>query len=107
MTHDDAIDRALRGEAEISPSLGFSSRVMRSVRHEAAHRQAIPFPWKPLTAGLAVMAALILAGALGGSPPEPALAAPSEHMASAIAWLTTILAGVLAAVWWCLRFAVR
>lgn len=105
--NDNAIDRALCDEPEIAPSLGFSSRVMRSVRYEAAHRRAIPFPWKPIAAGLGVAVALTIAGALGGGLPETALTAPPEHLANAIAWLTTTLATSLGLAWWSLRFGGR
>ena len=105
--NDDAIDRALRDEPEVTPSLGFSHRVMRSVRHEADLRGAIPFPWKLFATVLAVTAALIAAGLLGGAPVETALPAAPEHLVTALGWLATTLTGVAGLTWWSLRFARR
>ncbi len=106
--NDDAIEQALRDEPEITPSLGFSHRVMRSVRHEADLRRAIPFPWKPFAAGLGITAALIAAGVLGGGgSTETILAAPPEHLITALGSLATTLTGVLGLTWWSLRFAGR
>lgn len=102
--NDDTIDRAMRDEPEITPSLGFSHRVMRSVRSEAAYRQAIPFPWKPFVAGLGISVALILAGVLVGAPPQAALPTPPEHLVQALAVLATTLAGILGLAWWSMRF---
>ena len=103
--NQDTLDQALRNEPEITPSPGFSHRVMRSVRREADLRQAIPFPWKPIAAGLAVTTALTLAGALGGgAPPAPALPA---DLAAGLGWLSTTLAASLGLVWWSVRFARR
>ena len=104
--NDDAIEEALRDEPEISPSLGFSHRVMRSVRRETDLRRAIPFPWKPFAAGFGVTAALITAGVLGGgAPAESTLAAPPEQLVTALGWLATTLTGVVGVTWWSLRFA--
>ncbi len=107
MSHDD-IDQALRHEPEIAPSPGFSQRVMRSVRHEAAHRRAIPFPWKPIAGGLGVAAAATFIGVLGGGTPSEAVLAPlPEHLAEALTWLTTTLVGILGLTWGSVRFARR
>ena len=107
MNHD-AIDQALRHDREITPSLDFARRVMRSVRHEAVHRQGLPFPWPLLAGGLAVTAGLTLAGVLTGEmPSEIALAEPFRYLAPALGWLSTTLAGSLGLVWWSLRFAGR
>ena len=103
---NDAIEQALLDEPEINPSLGFSSRLMRSVRHEAAYRRAIPFPWLPVGAGLGLFVALILVAALGGAP-EPTVTAIPDHLATALASLGATLTGVLALTWWALRLARR
>ena len=103
--NDDTIDRALRDEPEIMPSLGFSHRVMRSVRHEAAYRQAIPFPWKIFAAGLGVSVAMILVGTIIGAPPQAALPELPEHLVQALAALATTLTGTLGLAWWSVRFA--
>ena len=104
----DPIDQALRDEPQITPSAGFSARVMRSVRREADRRQALPFPWKPLAAGVAVSAALALAGALTGEAP-PQVPAPEglTYLAPALAWLSTALVASLGSAWWSVRFAGR
>ena len=94
--NQDAIDRALRDEPDITPSSDFSQRVMRTVRTEAASRQAMPFPWQLLGGGLALTAGLTLLGVLGGAAPaDAALAEPPAYLTTALAWLSTTLAGSL------------
>lgn len=102
--NDDAINRALSDEPEITPSLGFSHRVMRSVREESAHRRAIPFPWKPIATGLGTTVAVVLVGVLRGAPLQAALPAPPEHVVQALAALGATLNGVLGLTWWSVRF---
>ncbi|MFQ5349214.1 MAG: hypothetical protein ACE5EG_02085 [Thermoanaerobaculia bacterium] len=106
--NDDAIDRALRDEPPVTPSPGFAHGVMRSVRVEAAHQEALPFPWKPLAGGLAATVAVALAGALtGAAPADAALAEPPAQLAQALAWLCATLAASLGLAWWPVRFAGR
>jgi hypothetical protein len=106
--NQDAIDRALHNDREITPSGDFPHRVMRSVRQEAAHRQAMPFPWQLLAGGLAVTAGLTLAGVLaGGMPSDAAFPELAGYLAPALAWLCTTLAGSLGLAWWSVRFAGR
>lgn len=103
--NDDTIDRALREESEITPSLGFSHRVMRSIRHERAYRQAIPFPWRLFAAGLGVSVALILLGTFVLAPPQNALPEFPEPLGLALAVLAATLTGILGLTWWSLRLA--
>ncbi len=106
--NQDAIDRALRDEPEVTPSRDFSHRVMRTVRTEAANRKAMPFPWQLLGGGLALSAGLTLFGVLSGAaPPDAALAEPPAYLTASLAWLSATLAGSLALAWWSMRFAGR
>ena len=107
MNHD-AIDRALSDEPEITPSSSFAWRVMREVRSETIDQQALPFPWKPLAAGLVLAVGLGIAGALTAQAPAPI--EPGErlaYLAPGLAWLATALAGSLGLAWWSFRFAGR
>ena len=107
MNHD-AIDRALSDEPEITPSPGFAWRVMREVRSQATDQQAIPFPWKPLAAGLVLAAGLGIFGTLTAQAPPPI--EPGErlvYLAPGLAWLSTALAGSLGLAWWSFRFTGR
>jgi hypothetical protein len=113
MNHED-IDRMLREDPTIAPSREFAFRVMYSVRHEAAQRQAIPFPWKRLWLGLAASAAVTAAAlyALGpGGLARPLDTEAAVRVMQAIAptavLLTTALAGSLALVLWSFRLAGR
>ena len=106
--NDDAIGRALRDEPEIEPSLGFSQRVMRSVREEVDPRRAIPFPWRLVAASVAISAGLALAGAVTGEASRPGAAPPGlTALGPALAWLSTALAASLGLAWWSVRFARR
>ena len=105
---NDVIDQALRDEPEIEPSLGFSQRVMRSVREEADHRRAIPFPWRLVAASVAISAGLALAGVVTGeASPEVATPAGLTALGPALAWLSTALAASLGLAWWSVKFARR
>ena len=107
MNHD-AIDRALRDEPRIEPSAGFAYQVMREVRSAAVDREALPFPWKPLAAGLALAAALAFFAVFTSQAPAPV--EPAERLvdlAPGLAWLSTALAGSLGLAWWSFRFAGR
>ena len=104
--NQDAIDRAMREDREISPSPGFAPRVMRSVRREAARRQAMPFPWHVVAGGLAIAAALIIASSFtGGMRVDAEAAARLQSLAPALGWLFAALAGSLGMAWGSVRFA--
>ena len=106
--NETEIERALRDEPEISPTPDFAHRVMRSVRHQAADHEAMPFPWKQLAAGLAASAGLALAGVLAGGASAPApLPELSGELVNALTWLSTTLVGCLGLGWWSVRHAGR
>jgi hypothetical protein len=52
----DPIDRILAREESILPSSGFLASVMQGVREEAAAPPPIPFPWKRVFPGVALIA---------------------------------------------------
>jgi len=110
------IERALRGEPELTPSIDFAARVMRGVWREAETRQAIPFPWKRLLLGLAACAALTSAGGsvlwLRGEALPPvmdsqAIAAAAERsgLLPALTWVPTVLAISYGLAWGSLRLS--
>lgn len=104
----DEIDQALRDEPQITPSPGFAWRVMRDVRSEATDNQALPFPWKPLAAGLVLAAGLGIFGALTAQAPPPVETGERlVYLAPGLAWLAAALAGSLGLAWWSFRFAGR
>ena len=106
--NDDAIDQALRDEPEITPSPGFAMRVMREVRTTADEHEALPFPWKPLAAGVALAAGLAIVGAFNSEAPAPVEAGEQLlYLAPGLAWLATALAGSLGIAWWSFRFTGR
>lgn len=51
-----AVERILASEERLMPSSGFMSAVMERVREEAAAPAPIPFPWKRIAPGLALLA---------------------------------------------------
>ncbi len=106
---DDPIDRALRDQPEIAPSPELARRVMRAVRHEAAQRQGLPFPWHLAGGGVAIAAGLTLAALLGGGLTAPAAAppAPPAWLAPAVAWLASTLVASLGLAWGAVRLAAR
>ena len=103
----EQLDRILRAEARLEPSLGFAERVMRAVRSEAVEREALGFPWRRVAPGLGACALVVLAAfVLGQSPvPEWVPQAPSLRVARTTVWLAATLLGSWAAVWWSLRAA--
>lgn len=74
----DEIDRILSREPLVRPTSGFSDRVMRAVREEAAAPPPIEFPWRRFLpgalAGVSVVLAtfLTLSWNLGGAVIDPA-----------------------------------
>lgn len=108
--HDDEIERALRSDPGLTPSPGFTGRVMVSVRHAAREREALAFPWGRLSAGLAACAVVTVAAPLLGPRPELrelSRAAADLQLVSAAPWLATALVLAFLPSWWSLRLASR
>jgi len=95
------IERALRDDRTIAPSPEFAGRVMRVVRQRADEREALAFPWRRLAPGLALCAAIVAVGLVGGAPPLRV----ESTLAQAVTWIPSVLAGSYALVWWSLRLA--
>ena len=58
---NDDLERILRQEPLITPSIGFARRAMQAVRHAYGASAPIAFPWQRSIIGLAV-ASLLSAG---------------------------------------------
>ncbi len=82
----DEIDRILSDEQVVRPSHDFASRVMASVREEAAVPPPIEFPWKRFLPGLGVALALTFATFIGMSQNSRAGAEPID----VTAWLEVL-----------------
>lgn len=107
---DGAIERALRDDPGLTPSPGFTGRVMASVRLEAGERGALAFPWRHLAAGLSACAAVTAAGILLAPPPD--LAALSRAVAAvaltqAAPWLAAAVVLTFLPTWWSMRLVGR
>jgi hypothetical protein len=60
----DELDDFLSTDEPLTPSSGFSARVMDAVRDAAAAPPPFPFPWARFTAALGAAAASVLSGAV-------------------------------------------
>jgi hypothetical protein len=58
----EKLDRILSAEEELVPSSGFLASVMERVEEEAATPAPIPFPWKRIVLGIAILVGLLGAG---------------------------------------------
>jgi hypothetical protein len=103
------VHRLLRDEPAIAPADDFAARVMQVVRREAAARQpSIPFPWRLLSAGLALSLGLVLISvATDSTVPAVAAAGVDAGLAQTASWLTLVLAGTTAVAWWSMRLVHR
>lgn len=92
------IDRALRSDQEIQPSVGFHGQVMRAVHaHAASGRKRTPAlhdVWPTVAVASVVVPLLIAVRLLHGG------GAQSAEVTKAAAWLSFTLTGTLAGVWW-------
>ena len=95
----EALERILADEDEIQPMTGFSARVMRAVREEAAAPPPISFPWSRFVPGLVLNVGL-LAACLVWLLPDLA-AAPAPELLFSTRLADPIFRGVLwvASVW--------
>ncbi|MEM8931329.1 MAG: hypothetical protein AAGE94_09150 [Acidobacteriota bacterium] len=60
----DVLARILNEDDELQPMIGFSTRVMRSVREEAVAKPPIPFPWARFLPGVLLNVALLVGAAI-------------------------------------------
>ncbi len=58
----EKLDQILATEEELVPSSGFLTSVMERVQDEAAAPAPIPFPWKRIVLGIAIVAGLLVVG---------------------------------------------
>jgi hypothetical protein len=103
------IERALRDDPGMQPSLEFASRVMCAVRRQAGEQEALAFPWARLLTGLAA-AALVTVVALALAPPpqlpdSTVRALNDPRLVQASIWVPTSLVGLWMLVRGSLRLA--
>ncbi len=91
------LERILTSDDELQPMTGFSTRVMRAIREEAAAPAPLAFPWARFLPGFLVNTALLLATATwllfgpgSSAPATESMLEPRDH------WI--VLTGLLAAV---------
>ncbi len=100
------LERILTSDEELQPMTGFSTRVMRAVKEEAAVPPPIAFPWARFLPGFLLNLGLLLGAAMwiilqpDTSPSAPPIAVEwlSGPQAQGLLWagLTVIGTGVLA-----------
>ncbi|MEM7582594.1 MAG: hypothetical protein AAF560_04380 [Acidobacteriota bacterium] len=115
MTHAkiDELDRILTSEEELQPMTGFSVRVMRAVREEAATPAPIPFPWERFLPGVLLNAGLLLGAAVWlllaswGSASSQTIPTEwfSNPQARGLLWATLTVAGTGLLAWTATRWA--
>ena len=112
-THEDlhedeleALERILTSEEELQPMTGFSTRVMRAIKEDAAAPEPIVFPWKRFLPGFLLNLLLLSATGIwlilesAGTPTGPPI--PTEWLNDpqmrgfALAALTVLGTGVMA-----------
>lgn len=92
--NDNELNIVLSQTEEITPSSGFSARVMDAVRQEAAIPPPIPFPWRKAMPGLVACLGLVSfliyrCGQLFRGDPTHA-----SSSLSAVQWLLAVLLNV-------------
>lgn len=103
---DREIESALRNDPGVTPSPGFTGRVMVCVRHAAGEREALAFPWRRLATGLSVCAAVTVAGLLAAPRPDLEVvsrAVAESGLAVAAPWLAAALLSAFLPAWWSFR----
>ena len=100
------LERILANEEELQPMTGFSTRVMRAVREEAAATAPIAFPWARFLPGFLLNLGLLLGTAVwmilepGSSSPAQPIPTEwfSDPQAQGLLWaaLTVVGSGALA-----------
>ena len=111
-TELNELERILSNEEELQPMTGFSTRVMRAVREEAAETPPIGFPWKRFLPGAVLNLGLLLVAAvwvLLNADRSRSLTIPVEWFADpqaqGLLWAVAMLLGTGALVWTTFRWA--
>ena len=86
---NDDLERILRQEPLITPSIGFARRVMQTVRHAHGASAPIAFPWQRSIIGLAV--AFLLSALSAGDMLIPDVPGGSALVGVAIAAAASLL----------------
>jgi hypothetical protein len=68
--HMDELDRILSTDEPLTPSSGFTARVMESVHDAAAQPPPLPFPWGRFMTGVLASLASLASGAVLVTSPE-------------------------------------
>ena len=101
------LERILAHEEKLQPMTGFSTRVMRAVREEAAATAPIAFPWARFLPGLLLNLGLLLGaavwtilepGSFSGAPLIPAEWL-SDPQARGLLWAALTVVGTGALAW--------
>jgi len=83
----DSIDRILATEEPLLPSSGFLASVMQGVREEAAAPPPIPFPWRRVLPGVALIAGVSVWAAIefarNGLPSAGTVSLALPHLTAA------------------------
>ena len=109
----DELERILANEEELQPMTGFSTRVMRAVREEAAAVQPMPFPWVRILPGFVLSLGLLLGAAVwlvlgvGSSSLSEPLRATwlLDSQAQGLLWAALTVFGSGALAWIVVRWA--
>ena len=107
------LEHILASEEELQPMTGFSTRVMRAVREEAAAPAPIAFPWARFLPGFLLNLGLLLVAAvwtvveLGSSPVAQPVPAEwlSDPQVQGLLWAALTVVGTCVLAWTALRLA--
>jgi hypothetical protein len=97
-------ESALADDQPITPSSGFSLRVMEAVRRDA-RRQRLRFSWPIVFSTLGISATLVVMTVWAGS--GVAESAGMDRVADAVGWISVTSAMSALTAWWSLRLASR
>ncbi len=107
------LERILANEEELQPMTGFSTRVMRAVREEAAATAPMAFPWARFLPGFLLNLRLLLGagvwvilepGSLSPAQPIPAEWV-SDPQVQGLLWAALTVAGTGVLAWTASRWA--
>ncbi len=101
------LERILANDEELQPMTGFSTRVMRAVKEEAAATAPIAFPWARFLPGFLLNVGLLLGAAVwmilepGSFSPAQPIAAEwfSDPQMLGLLWAALAVAGTGALGW--------
>ena len=107
------LERILAHEEELQPMTGFSTRVMRAVREEAAATEPIAFPWARFLPGFLLNLALLLGAAVwlilehGSFSPAPPIPVGwfSDPQVQGLLWAALTVVGSAVLAWTASRWA--